>query len=259
MAYGCVICAETFLAEGKAPAAASLCDQVRSAQVPKQRILEATRGAILARQSGGLPLLMETLRSADIGLFNIGVRTARELPGREVTQAVATELDQANPDRQVPLLLALADRTDAAGTAKVLQVAESSPKAVRKTALGLMDRFRDLACVPVLLSASAESDPDLSRTAKSTLARLGGKEIDADLLARLRLASGKTRQVLLELAGQRRIDAALPVVMRSTRGFRSRGAPRRDRNSRHPGNRATGLRFCAPALLNSQSRRSRGH
>ena len=215
VAYGCVLCAESLLANGQADAAASLCDRVRSSDVPKQRIVEATRGAILARKSGGIPLLLEQLRSPDFALFGIGVRTARELPGRDVTQAIATELDRANADRQGSLLLALADRTDAAVLPKVLQVAESGSKPLRKTALGLLDGYRDLACVPVLLNASAETDPDLARIAKSSLARLGGKEVDADLLARLRLASGPTRQVLIELAGQRRIDGAVPVLVRS--------------------------------------------
>ena len=215
VAYGCILCAEKMLAEGEAPAAAALCDKVRQANVPKQRILEATRGAILARGSGGIPLLREQLTSADAGLFNIGVRTARELPGREVTQAVANELDRASADRQIPVLLALADRTDAAVLPKVLQVADSGSKPLRVTALGLLDRFSDLACVPVLLKASAESEADLSRTAKHALARFGGKDVDADLLARLRLATGKPRQVLIELAGHRRMDAAIPSVLRS--------------------------------------------
>jgi HEAT repeat protein len=55
----------------------------------------------------------------------------------------------------------------------------------------------------------------MARVSKAGLARMGGKEIDADLLARLRLASGKPRQVLIELAGLRRLDAAVPVVVRS--------------------------------------------
>ncbi len=215
-AYGMVLCAEQFLAQGQARAAASLCDRVRQANVPKQRILEAMRGAILARGTEGVPLLVEQLRSSDLGLFSIGVRTARELPGREATQAIAKELDQAAPDRQIPLLLALADRKDDAVLPKVLQVAESGAKPLRVTAVGLLDRFGDLACVPVLLNAATENDAELARTAKAGLARLGGKEVDADLLARLRLASGKARQVLIELAGLRRMDSAIPLVMRST-------------------------------------------
>ncbi|HPM82244.1 MAG TPA: HEAT repeat domain-containing protein, partial [Candidatus Anammoximicrobium sp.] len=64
VAEGCILCAERRLAEGKTKEAADLYDQVRQAEVPKQRMLEATRGAILARGSAGVPLLVEQLRSA---------------------------------------------------------------------------------------------------------------------------------------------------------------------------------------------------
>ena len=92
----------------------SLYDAVRKAEVPRQRRLEATRGAILARQSDGLPLLFEQLRSPERAEFGMALRTARELKGREVTEAIGAEMDRAGSDRQVMLLLALADRRDAA-------------------------------------------------------------------------------------------------------------------------------------------------
>jgi HEAT repeat protein len=151
-----------------------------------------------------------------VALLGIGLRTARELPGSSVTEALARELSQSSLERQGPLLLAFADRTDPAVLPKLLQVAESGSKPVRAAALGLLDRYRDLSCVPVLLNAAVDSDAELSTPAKTSLARLGGKEVDADLLARLRLAEGKRRQVLIDLAKQRRIDGALPVILRST-------------------------------------------
>src|SRR5206468_1995009 len=101
---GCVLCAERFLAEGKFADATQLYDAVRNAEVPKQRRLEATRGAILARQSAGLPLLIEQLRSASKDDFAMALRTARELKGREVTEALGAEMDRAGSDHQVMLL-----------------------------------------------------------------------------------------------------------------------------------------------------------
>ena len=56
IAEGGILCAERLLAEGKNDAAAEIYDEVRKADVPKQRILEATRGAILARGEQGIPL-----------------------------------------------------------------------------------------------------------------------------------------------------------------------------------------------------------
>ena len=44
--------AERFLAGGNGAEATKIYDEVRKADVPKQNVLEATRGAILARQAG---------------------------------------------------------------------------------------------------------------------------------------------------------------------------------------------------------------
>jgi len=65
---------------GKPTEARKLYDTVRAANVPRQRQLEAIRGAILARQSAGLPLLLEQLRSPDKALFGIGLSTPANFP-----------------------------------------------------------------------------------------------------------------------------------------------------------------------------------
>ena len=49
VAEGCTLCAERLLAEAHAVQAGKLYDAVRQADVPKPRVLDATRGAILAR------------------------------------------------------------------------------------------------------------------------------------------------------------------------------------------------------------------
>jgi len=214
VAEGCILCAERFLADGHRDEAVKLYDTVRKADVPKQRVLEATRGAILSRGAAGVPLLVEQLRSTDNALFGIALRTARELPGSEATEALAAEMHQAASDRQALMLLALADRGDAKALPAVLGAAKSGPTHVRIAAMASLERFGNASCVPVLLDAAIEGDAELAQTAKGTLVRLPGQDVDADLLARLPQAAGKVRQVLIEVAGQRRIAAALPAIAR---------------------------------------------
>ena len=213
VAEGCILCAESCLNGEKNAEAIKLYDAVRQANVPKQKVLEATRGAILARGSAGVPILIEQLKSADKAQLSIGLRTARELAGRDVTEALAAELDRLSGDRQPLLLLAIADRSDAAVLPAVVKAAKSGPGRLRTTAVGVLERLGSVASVPVLLDAAIDNDADLAQAAKTTLARLPGKDVDADLLARLSQVKGRTRQVLIELAGQRRIDEALPAVM----------------------------------------------
>ena len=192
-----------------------LYDAVRKADVLPQRILEATRGAILARGTAGVPLLVEQLRSDDKGRLAVGLRVARELAGREVTDALVAELGRAAPSRQALLLLALADRGDKTVLPVVLRAAKSGPAKVRSAALGVLKQLGNVSCVGVLLEASLESDAQVAQTAMSVLAEMPGQDVDDDLAARLPKAEGKTRQVLIELVGRRRIAAASPALLKA--------------------------------------------
>ena len=215
LAEGCILCAERYLAEGKFTKAVKLYDTVRKADVPKQRMLEATRGTILARQLNGTPLLLETLRSPDKAVFSLGLRTARELRGSAVTAALADELGRTPPDRQGPLFLALADRDDAAVLPVILSTAKSGSKQLRLVAIEVMVREGKPACVPVLFETLAENDAELAKAAKAALAGWWGKDVDAQLTARLSQVAGHTRRLLIELAGQRHATAAMPLLIKA--------------------------------------------
>lgn len=216
IAEGNILCAERFLQDGKFSEAAALYEAIRKkSDLSQQRRLEATRGAILARQSAGLPLLLEQLRSPSLPEFHMALRTARELKGREVTEAIGAELDKAESDRQVSLLLAVSDRHDEAVLPRLLQAAQKSSKPVRIAALTQLDRFSDLSAVPVLLSAASEADAEVATPAKATLTRMEGKAVDAALIKSFPQATGKTRQVIIELAALRRMHEAVPELLAS--------------------------------------------
>lgn len=214
VAEGCIVCGGHYLAEGKLAEAIQLFDTVRQAKVPNQRRLEAIRGAIMSRKADGIPLLLEQLRSSDKACFEIGVSTARELPGSETTAALVAELNQAKPDRQVSLVLAIADRNDPTAFPAVLQVAKAGSKQARATAVGLLDRWQDPVSVPVLLTAAADDDVDLARAAKAVLSRLEGKAIDTAIKTSLSQASGKTLQAAIEMVGRRRIEDAMSTIVK---------------------------------------------
>jgi HEAT repeat protein len=209
VAEGCILCAERALAEGKATEAARLYDLVRTGDVPKQRIVEATRGAILARGSAGIPLLLEQLRSGDKAMFAIGLSTARELAGDGVSEALVDELVRSTPERQRLLLLALADRGDATVLPAALRAAAGGPKPSRIAAMGLVRRLGDESCVPALLEAAGEGDAELTQAATAALEGLHGPKVDADLVARLAAGEGRSREALIDIVGRRRIAAAV--------------------------------------------------
>ncbi len=215
VAQGCILCAEQCLANDQSADAVTLYDAVRQAEVPDQRHLEAIRGAILARRFKGMPLLIEQLKSDDQKRLSIGLRTARELGGRRVTEALAGEMAGLSAARRPLLLLALSDRSDSAVLPIVLNAAASPSQAMRATAIDILVRIGNVSCVPVLLETATGPDPALRQAATETIIRLPDNAVDADVVARLATAQGKRRCVLVEVAGQRQIAASLPLVLSS--------------------------------------------
>jgi HEAT repeat protein len=214
VAEGAIFCAERYLADGNAGAAAKLYDAVRTADVAKQRQVEAARGAILARQSDGIPLLVEQLRSDDKDMLAIALRTAREMKGEQVTQALITEIPKAAPDRQDLVILALGDRNDRKAAPVLLETAKSGPHNARLAALSVLEHLGDASAIPVVLGVAAGEDKELAAAAKATLARMGGEDVDSKLFSSLQQSSGRMRRVLIELVEQRRLEGALPLFVK---------------------------------------------
>lgn len=224
VAEGCVLCAERLHAAGQSDEAAEIYDEVRQADVPKQRIIEATRGAILARNEQGIPLLLEQFQSPDKKLFQLALSVAREFPGSQVDKALATELARATPERAATIIQAMADRPETVVLAAVLDAAGQGPKPVRLSAVNALRRVGDASCLATLLELAVDADEDLSLAAKSALADLPSEKVDAQIVALLPKAEGKSYPLLIELVGQRRI-AAVPDLLQaldhSDQGVRS--------------------------------------
>lgn len=213
VAQGCVRCAEQFLAEGKTAAAVKLYDTTRAGNVPLQQMLEATRGAILARNTAGLPLLLEQLHSSERERFRLGLRVARELPGTQVTQALNAELPRTPENRQPLLLLALADRGDSLVIPTLVAAAQTGPKACRLVAVSALEKADSVVALPTLLHCATDSDPDVAHAALAAASRLPAKEVDSQLVAQLPRSSGKMREVLITVASRRGVTEALPVIV----------------------------------------------
>jgi HEAT repeat protein len=214
VAEGCVLCAERLHSAGKSAEAVEIYDEVRTADVPKPRIIEATRGAILARKQEGLPLLLEQFQSKDQGLFQLALSTAREFPGGAVDKALAAEVQRATPGRAALIITAMADRPATIVLPAVLEAAGSGPKPVRLSAIAALSRVGDASCLSTLLEAAVDNDVDLAQAAKATLAELSGEKVDAQIVALLPKAEGKSYPLLIGLIGQRRIEAT-PALLKA--------------------------------------------
>ncbi|NQT37190.1 MAG: HEAT repeat domain-containing protein [Planctomycetes bacterium] len=211
-AEGCIYAAEQRLAGGKSAEAATIYDEVRAADVPTQRKIEATRGAILARGLDGIGLLVEQLRSADKKYFQIGLMTARELPGQQVADAIAEEMVKATPERGALLLLVLAARGDSVASPAVLQAAKEGPAPTRIAAIKVLGGGGNVTCVPTLLDIMAGEDADVALAAQAALAGWPGADINGQISERIATSRGKSLLPIIQLIGKRQIDATDDLV-----------------------------------------------
>ncbi|MFO0788594.1 MAG: HEAT repeat domain-containing protein [Pirellulales bacterium] len=212
IAEGGILIAERYLADKKYDQAVAIYDLIRSADVPQQRMLEATRGAIIARGAQGVPLLVEQLKSSDNKRFALGLMVSRQLSGQEVAEALSARLADAKPERAALILAAIGDREDSKLPAAVLTAAEKGDQRIRLAAIEVLGRKGDESTVPTLLEIAASDEAELSQAAKAALVRLAGQKVNAELAQRLHDAKGKPQLVLIELVGQRRIDAVADLV-----------------------------------------------
>ena len=213
VAEGCILCAERAHQAGDATAATELYDQVRQAEdLPLQRVIEGTRGAILARGQKGIPLLMEALRSDNKKLFQLALGTIREFPGSGIDQALAEEVVQVAPARASLVIQAMADRPTTVVLDAIRQAAEQGDPQVRLSAIDALKKVGDDSCLKTLLQIAVAKDAELAQAARETLAVLPGKRVNQEIVLLLPTAQGSSYPVLLQLIGQRRIDAVDDVV-----------------------------------------------
>jgi HEAT repeat protein len=208
VAEGCILCAEKLTAEGKTDEAAKLYEEVRKAKVGKQHKLEATRGEILARGDAGIPLLLEQLGSDDKKLFYIGLMTARQLPGRKITDVLAAELPKLDPKQAAALVSVFADRNDGGLPSAVVDAAKNGDKQLRIAAIGVVGTRGDATNVPALIEIVGDSDNELAQAAASALATVPGDNVDEALVSNLSKVDGKALAGLIQAIGAKRIDAA---------------------------------------------------
>ncbi|MCR4411417.1 MAG: HEAT repeat domain-containing protein, partial [Thermoguttaceae bacterium] len=202
-------------AAGRRDEAAALYDQIRAADVPKAARVAAVRGAILVREAAGLPLLLELIQSNDPEMFGLSLVLVREMPGADLTKALADRLAGLPAEKQAAVVEALADRGDRAAGPAVLALAQKGPAAMRPAAFQALSRLGDASMLATLVQAAADAEGDTAQAAATALSSMPGKDVDAALVGMVAGGEAKLRRVAIEAAGRRRIAAANPALVKA--------------------------------------------
>jgi len=210
IAEGGILCADRLHNEGSTQAAVQIFDQIRAAELPLQRVIEATRGAILAQGEAGLPLLRQQLRSDNRRLFALGLQTAREISSSQLRPALLEEIATAVPDRAALIVEVLGDLPGQADLESLQSLADKGPKEVRLAAITVLGRVGDRTCVEPLLKV-ARQNSDLQAAVRASLVALPDPNVHDEILNRLPSATAD-KILLLELVGLRQIEATDELV-----------------------------------------------
>jgi HEAT repeat protein len=209
-------CAEALSAAGQAATSQAICDRLRNlSPAPHQVRAGALRGAILARQNEGLPLMLEAIRGGDWILTAAAARTAMEMPSKEVTAALAGELPKLPADKQLLLVTTLGQRGDAAAGPALLALASQGEPAVRLAAVRNLTHLAYAPALTLLGELSLSGEGELAAAARDCLGSFPGKEADAAILAMLTDQDAKVRGLAVEMIGLRSVPGATASLVKA--------------------------------------------
>ncbi len=157
---------------------------------------------------------MEALTGEDRVVRATAADAVRHVDGTEATVAFSQALPSLEPDVQVLLIRALADRGDRAALTVVAQTAGGDDATVRLVALEALALLGDASTVPLLACAAAGTDNDEARIALSSLNRLKGADVDGAILHMVSATEGKLKTVLIEGLSSRFAYGAVPELLR---------------------------------------------
>lgn len=208
-------CAEGLTTKGQASQAIAIYDTLRKTpQLPHQVATGAWRGSILARQQDGLTLLLEALHSPDPGLATASLRIALECKAPDVSKTLADELGKLPPARQCQFASVLGKRGEAVALPALLALAKTGDPTARVAAIQAAIEIGNPAAVAPLIELSADPDAQVAKAAAAGLAGLPGSEVDTAVTGLLGSADDAVRKQMLDLVRQRRITAAMPILLK---------------------------------------------
>ncbi|MHC4388828.1 MAG: HEAT repeat domain-containing protein [Planctomycetota bacterium] len=210
-----LMCADKALAEGNTRRALQV---YRKLYVPAESVpvrIAALRGIVAITPQKGAAHVVDILRSEDRKMQSMVVGLLQEIPGTEVTKAIAAELPSLSISGQIQLLSALANRSDRSALPAVLNAVKSPEADVRVAALGAVGSIGDASTVDLLAKTAATAAGPEAEAARLSLYRLGAPDTDQKILTSIPQADSKVKVELIRSVGERNIAAGVSTLLRA--------------------------------------------
>jgi HEAT repeat protein len=180
---------------------------------PQQVRMAAFQGVVMAQPAASAPKLIAALGGEDAMLRNQAAQLIAEAPGKDTTTVYAAALPKLPTAGQIALLGALATRGDVAARPVVLEAVKSQDKAVRSAAVAALATTGTAADVTLLAGLAASGDKDVDGTARVSLARLAGDDVNKAIAAAIAGAKPAVRAELLGALASRNAKDAIGTVV----------------------------------------------
>lgn len=213
----CLRNADLFITEGKHDQAVAICERVRALNTPRHIRMEATRSLIVARRTDGIPLLIEQLKCDDDGMVAVALGLAHELPGAELTKALAAEVATLPPAKQVFVIEALGVRRDKSVAPVLLALTTKRPAEVCIAAIGALTTLGEISALARLAEIAGSPEAECAKAAQTAIVRFPAAEADATCLAMLASPTAAVRAMAADLISQRATYGAVPTLAKVAR------------------------------------------
>lgn len=209
-----LLAAEGLLTSGDKAGAAALYDKLFAANLPNVMRQAAFKGKIVAAGDAGKVLILKTLAGKNAALFAPAIAMVpANFKAEDIGQA-ADFLARLPKDAQIQLTAVLAGYPPEAVRPFLLSAAENPSLHVRLAALRSIEKAGDAKSVGFLATKAARTAGAEQDTARETLARLKGAEVDAAILAHIpRTSDDAIKAELVQAVSARRISGAKPALM----------------------------------------------
>ncbi len=170
-----------------------------------------------SEQSEAVGIVLDILRSGDQEMQAAAIAMVKEMPGKQVTEALAKELPNLSAKSQVQLLSALGDRGDIAARPAVVAAIKSEDESVRIAALRALGQLGDDSNVELLAQAAAGAKGAEQKAARDSLYRLRGPDVDKVILAAIPKAEAKIKVELISSVGRRNITTGVATLLETAK------------------------------------------
>lgn len=164
-----------------------------------------------------IDMVIDALKSDDPEMQTGAIAIVREIPGEEVTRALARELPKLGAAGQVQLLSVFADRGDATALPAVVEASRSQDESVRVAALRAVGQLGNASSVPMLVERAAAGKGAEQKAARESLYRLRGPEVDAAILQSLPSAEPAAKVELVGAIGERNVPGGVEPLLQTAR------------------------------------------